>query len=129
MAVTARVVAILTVVVVLNLPWKPSGAVLKDYRFLSKNITSTLDQLLNRSRYDKRIRPDFGGKSLLLILWGIRPDVGGKSLLLILWGIRPDFGGKSFLLILWGNFRLSLKNHDYSVLVYLQISICSLNQF
>ncbi|GFG34550.1 hypothetical protein Cfor_11899, partial [Coptotermes formosanus] len=57
----ARVVAILTLVVISTLPWNPSGAVLKDYRFLSKNITSTLDQLLNRSRYDKRIRPGFGG--------------------------------------------------------------------
>jgi hypothetical protein len=67
---TARVVAILTVAVILTLPWSPSGAVLKDYRFLSKNITSTLDQLLNGSRYDKRIRPDFGGKFLLIIVWG-----------------------------------------------------------
>jgi len=58
------VVAILTVVVILTLSWNPSGAVLRDYRFLSKNISSTLDQLLDRSRYDKRIRPDFGGKFL-----------------------------------------------------------------
>jgi len=58
------VVAILAVVVILTLPWNPSGAVLRDYRFLSKNISSTLDNLLNGSRYDKRIRPDFGGKFL-----------------------------------------------------------------
>jgi hypothetical protein len=63
----ARVAAILTVVVILTVLWNTSGAVLRDYRFLSKNITSTLDQLLNRSRYDKRIRPDFGGKFLSLI--------------------------------------------------------------
>jgi hypothetical protein len=62
----ARVAAILSVVVLTTL-WVPSGAVLKDYRFLSKNITSTLDQLLNKSRYDKGIRPDFGGKSLPLV--------------------------------------------------------------
>ena len=55
-------VAILAVVVILTMPWNPSGAVLRDYRFLSKNISSTLDQLLDGSRYDKRIRPDFGGK-------------------------------------------------------------------
>jgi hypothetical protein len=64
---TARVAAILSVVV-LTVLLNPSCAVLKDYRFLSKNITSTLDQLLDRSRYDKRIRPDFGGKFLLLIM-------------------------------------------------------------
>jgi hypothetical protein len=63
----ARVAAILSIVVVLAALWDPSGAVLKDYRFLSKNITSTLDQLLNKSRYDKGIRPDFGGKFLSLI--------------------------------------------------------------
>jgi hypothetical protein len=56
--------------VILTLFWNPSGAVLRDYRFLSQNISSTLDQLLDKSRYDKRIRPDFGGKCLLLILWG-----------------------------------------------------------
>jgi hypothetical protein len=61
-----RVAAILSIVVLTAL-WDPSGAVLKDYRFLSRNITSTLDQLLNKSRYDKGIRPDFGGKFLLLI--------------------------------------------------------------
>jgi hypothetical protein len=60
--------AIVTIVVALMVLWNPSGAVLRDYRFLSKNITSTLDQLLNKSRYDKRIRPDFGGKFLLLLL-------------------------------------------------------------
>jgi len=57
-------VAILTAFVILTLPWSPSGAVLRDHRFLSKNISSTLDQLLDRNRYDKRIRPDFGGKFL-----------------------------------------------------------------
>nr|QQH14658.1 putative cys-loop ligand-gated anion channel subunit [Periplaneta americana] len=56
-----RVAAIFTVAVVLTFLWNANGAVLRDYRYLSKNITSTLDQLLNRSRYDKRIRPDFGG--------------------------------------------------------------------
>jgi hypothetical protein len=63
----ARVAAILSVVVVLTALFDPSLAVLRDYRFLSKNITSTLDQLLNKSRYDKGIRPDFGGKFMLLI--------------------------------------------------------------
>jgi hypothetical protein len=63
----ARVAAILSIVVVLTALCDPSGAVLRDYRFLSRNITSTLDQLLNKSRYDKGIRPDFGGKFFLLI--------------------------------------------------------------
>jgi len=58
------VVAILAVVVILTLHWNPSAAVLRDYRFLSKNISSTLNQLLDGSRYDKRIMPDFGGKFL-----------------------------------------------------------------
>lgn len=62
----ARVVAILSIVVVLAALWDPSGAVLRDYRFLSKNITSTLDQLLNKSRYDKGIRPDFGGSPVTI---------------------------------------------------------------
>ncbi|KAJ9594386.1 hypothetical protein L9F63_014176, partial [Diploptera punctata] len=57
-----RLIFIWTTAVVFMVLWTgTTTSFLKDSRVLSKNVTSTLDQLLNRSRYDKRIRPDFGG--------------------------------------------------------------------
>ena len=37
---------------------------LKDFRYMSRNISSTLDSLLAEGHYDKRIRPDLGGEQL-----------------------------------------------------------------
>ncbi|KAK3921925.1 Gamma-aminobutyric acid receptor subunit alpha-6 [Frankliniella fusca] len=38
----------------------------RDFRFMSKNISSTLDNLLAVGKYDKRIRPDLGGPPTLV---------------------------------------------------------------
>ncbi|PSN48891.1 hypothetical protein C0J52_09672 [Blattella germanica] len=61
-----RLAAILTIAVVMFVLWTPGFAFNQDPRELSKVVTSTLDNLLDRSRYDKRIRPDFGGPPAII---------------------------------------------------------------
>lgn len=46
---------------------------LKDFRFMSRNISSTLDNLLAAGHYDKRIRPDLGGEWSTMDHKGMEP--------------------------------------------------------
>ncbi|XP_049808689.1 uncharacterized protein LOC126251967 isoform X2 [Schistocerca nitens] len=56
-----------------------SASVLKDYRSLSKNFTSLLDTLLDKSKYDRRIRPDYGGAPLIVTVNMVIKSMGEVS--------------------------------------------------
>nr|UOL66827.1 gamma-aminobutyric acid receptor subunit GRD-like [Frankliniella occidentalis] len=63
MRAAAPVVLVVAAVLVVQTAW---CARFRDFRFTTKNISSTLDNLLAVGRYDKRIRPDLGGPPTLV---------------------------------------------------------------
>lgn len=46
-----------------------SASRFRDFRLMSKNVSSTLDTLLAKERYDKRLRPELGGKATAYTLY------------------------------------------------------------